>query len=429
MPYEVELPNGTIVEGIPDDMPRDEVRKRIIAAYPDLAPKPEKESALRQAADVPIGVAKGFTEGVRMLADAFGADNDVSKSIRGVENYLGDLMSAQSKGDQKKIAEIMKEAEDKGVADQVIAGFKAFSVAPVDYVAKIFGNAGPAIIAGLALSNPIGATAAAVTVGATMGAGSVKGSIYDAVKEELSKTMPADQAEARAILAQEYGGKNLDQILAGTAIGGLASVTGVVPRLIPSTAKAIMAKASTKGATSKILGATAGEALPEAGQEGQEQIAQNIALQREGANVPTFRGVASAATLGGIGGGVAGAGTHAFSRNQAPEQPVVEPPAGEIPVQLAPEPFTPTVIPPAYSTQEGIDRATGVVGGGGYTAADLLTPGAEGVREQAQQMATRDLNAVGTPRPRMTEEGRITLLPRRYLLKSAESLLTHNQQN
>ena len=36
MPYEVELPNGTIVEGIPDDMPRDEVRKKILSAYPDL---------------------------------------------------------------------------------------------------------------------------------------------------------------------------------------------------------------------------------------------------------------------------------------------------------------------------------------------------------------------------------------------------------
>ena len=36
MPYEVELPDGTIIEGIPDDMPQAEVRKKILSAYPDL---------------------------------------------------------------------------------------------------------------------------------------------------------------------------------------------------------------------------------------------------------------------------------------------------------------------------------------------------------------------------------------------------------
>jgi hypothetical protein len=91
MPYEVEVPNGTIIEGIPDDMPRDEVRKKIIAAYPDLAPKPEKESALRQAADIPLNVTKGVVSGVRMLSDAFGADNPISKSLRGVEDYIAGL--------------------------------------------------------------------------------------------------------------------------------------------------------------------------------------------------------------------------------------------------------------------------------------------------------------------------------------------------
>jgi len=205
--YEIDVPGkGTYEVDSPTELTD---AQAYAAIQSQLNQKQEKENAFRQVADVPIGVAKGFTEGVRMLSDAFGADNPVSKSVRGVEDYLGDLMSAQAKDDQKKVAQIMKEAEDKGVADQVVAGIKAFSVAPVDYVAKIFGNAGPAIIAGLALSNPVGATAAAIGVGATMGAGSLKGSIYDAVKEELSKTMPPDQAEARAVLAQEYGGKNL----------------------------------------------------------------------------------------------------------------------------------------------------------------------------------------------------------------------------
>lgn len=42
MPYEVELPDGTIIQGIPDDMPRSEVRKRILKAYPQFATEEDK---------------------------------------------------------------------------------------------------------------------------------------------------------------------------------------------------------------------------------------------------------------------------------------------------------------------------------------------------------------------------------------------------
>lgn len=402
-----ELFDGTRLE-FPDDTSDSVIEK--VAKQETLARRkeePKEESSMfRQAADIPVGVAKGFTQGVRMIADAFGADNPVSKTIRGAEDYLGELMSAQAKDDQKKVAQIMKEAEDKGVADQVIAGLKAFTVAPVDLLSQALGTAGPAIVAALAVSNPVGAAATAIGVGATMGAGTLKGSIYDSVKEELSKVMPADQAEARAVLAQEYGGQNLDQILSGAAIGGLSSMTGVVPRLIPSMAKNIMAKAATKSTTGRALSAVAGEAIPEGIQGGQEQLAQNLALQREGVETPTFRGVAGAAATEGLAGGVLGGGVHAFGHSPTaqpqtelppmpsmPVAPMAEAPeAPALPVEPPAAPFKPTVVPQQYSTQEGIDYATGVAGGAGYTPADLLTPGAPGVREQAQRMAVQRLN-------------------------------------
>ena len=411
-----ELFDGTRLE-FPDDTSDsviDKVAKQETLARQKQEPK-EESSVLRQAADIPVGVAKGFTQGVRMIADAFGADNPVSKTIRGAENYLGDLMSAQAKNDQKKVAQIMKDAEDKGVADQVIAGLKAFTVAPVDLLSQALGTAGPAIVAALAVSNPIGAAATAVGVGATMGAGTLKGSIYDSVKEALADKMPPDQVEARAVLAQEYGGKNLDQILSGAAIGGLSSLTGITPRLIPSMAKSIMEKAATKSTTGRALSAVAGEAVPEAFQAGQEQFAQNVAQQREGVDTPTWRGVAGAATMEGLAGGVLGGGVHAFSRSPSAPQPElaelpsmptapVEPVAPEAPVMQPPPvaPFKPTSIP----TQDAINQATGVTGGAGYTQADILTPGAPGVRAQAQRMAVQDLNAVGTPRAPMTAENR-----------------------
>jgi hypothetical protein len=431
MPYEVELPNGTIVEGIPDDMPRDEVRKRIIAAYPDLAPKPEKESALRQAADVPLNVTKGVVSGVRMLSDVFGADNPISKSLRGVEDYVGDLLSAQAKNDQKEISRIMKEAEDKGVLEQIKAGLNAFTVAPVDLMSQAFGTVIPTLAGGLAGAGlKIGAKAAGALTGAAMGAGTGKSAIYDAVVEELSQAnLPKEVIEQAATKAQEYGGKNLDLILANTLLGGIAGTTGIEKALIPGLSKRITEKVAQRG----VLTRAAATGLPEAGTEflqgGTEQASKNIALQREGYDVPTMRGVYSAGTMEGAAGFGMGAAAGALRRQTATEQPVVEPPAGEAPVVEQPqERFTPTVIPQAYSTQEGIDRATGVNAESGYTAADLLTPSAEGVREQAQQMATRDLNAVGTPRPRMTEEGRLAAQQAAFARADQEQGFTDQRQ-
>ena len=46
-------------------------------------PKPESESIFRQVADVPLSIAKGATQGVRMIADAFGAGSETSKNIKG----------------------------------------------------------------------------------------------------------------------------------------------------------------------------------------------------------------------------------------------------------------------------------------------------------------------------------------------------------
>ena len=105
---------------------------------PAAAPAKEEESGFfRQAADVPVQIASGVTTGIRLLADSFGADNPVSQNIRGVEGYLQGLLSAQAKNDQQEIARIMKEAEDKGIAANLVAALKAFTTAPVDLIAMI----------------------------------------------------------------------------------------------------------------------------------------------------------------------------------------------------------------------------------------------------------------------------------------------------
>lgn len=295
----------------------------------DAKPKQEERSGvLRQVADVPLGVGRGALSGVRMIADAFGAGSRASEAIKGAEGYLTSLMSAQARNDEQEIARIMKDAEDKGMLEQVKAGFKAFTVAPVDLLSQGLGTAAPALL-GLLGGKVLGAGALATRavgagIGAGMGAGTIKGSIYEETKRTLMESgVPEQQAEATAQQAQAYGGKNLDQILLGAGLGGLAGTTGV-----ESAAKNILfraaAKDTAKAAAEKVpqtalreVGGAAAksaltESVPEFLQASQEQIAQNIALQREGFDVPTLRGAVGAGTLealagAGLGGAFGGA--------------------------------------------------------------------------------------------------------------------------
>lgn len=316
--------------GVDDDALTDYYNKTYAkSAVPTPPPQEPNKEILggipRQVADVPLKVGAGVVTGVRMIADAFGADNAASKNLRGVENWVADLYSAQSKKDSQEVARIMKDAQDKGVLDNVIAGIKAFSVAPVDLLANALGTSAPAIVATLGTiltgGAPLVAGAVGVGTGAVMGAGVVKGSIYDATKQILGERtkMSPEQIEKTAIEAQNYEGKNLDQILLGALITGIGSVTGAETALARQLAKGIATtvaqkeavKLATKEATEKAAkrgviknaAYTAGkEFLGEGAEGGQERMAQNIAQQRLGFDVPTMRGVVGQGTLEGMAG-------------------------------------------------------------------------------------------------------------------------------
>lgn len=319
-----------------------------------VAPKPvEKTSTLRAAADIPVQVGRGVAIGVKALTDVFGADNPVSRAASGVEDFLGGLLSAQAKNDQAEIARIMKEAQDKGVGDQVSAAVKAFATAPVDMLSQALGTAVPVIAGGLAGSiarlGAAGVTAVGTGVGAAMGAGTVKGQIYDAVKQELkANNVPEAEAEKRAQEAQAYGGKNLDQILMGAGIGAAEAAFGAERILTGLLRKGAVAP-SALPAKYRIPTAAATEAVPEMAQAAQEQVAQNIALQREGYDVPTMRGVVGQAALEGIAGLGLGAITGAAQRTEAaPKKPTAEKPAEPQQAEVA--------APEAVKGESGIVR-------------------------------------------------------------------------
>ena len=289
-----------------------------VATQAEPKEKPEDQSFFRKVADVPLQFQKGFVTGIRLISDAFGADSSVSKNLRGVEEHLAGLMSAQSKQDSAEMARIMKDAEDKGIGAQVVAGIKALSVAPIDTVVNALGTTAPTILAGIA-----GGLPAAGALGATMGAGTVKGAVYESVKEVLGESkMSPKEIEERAVKAQEYLGGNLDMIATGAALGVLESVTGsqaaakrITDKILSrSVAKEAATEAAEEAGKKTLLGAigtgAAKEAAPEFLQGAQEQLARNIAQQREGFDVPTMRGVITQGTLeagaGAMIGGVTG---------------------------------------------------------------------------------------------------------------------------
>ena len=51
MPYNIRLPDGTIIQNVPDDMPRSEVRERILLKHPEL--RTEDDPAPPDAQSVP----------------------------------------------------------------------------------------------------------------------------------------------------------------------------------------------------------------------------------------------------------------------------------------------------------------------------------------------------------------------------------------
>jgi anti-anti-sigma regulatory factor len=278
----------------------------------ETCPEPVDQSFLRSVADVPLQIGKGATYGVRAITEAFGADNPVAENLRGIEDFLDNLLSAQSKADSAEISRLMKEAEDGGFAEQVGAAIKGISIAPIDFMANAVGTVIPAAAAGLLAGPGLAGTVAAVGTGAVMGSGVVKGAIFETIEEELLKAgVTPEQAEAGAKEAQAYGGENLDQIALGTVLGGWAAKSGLEPAL----AKLVTGNVAKRG----VLKGAVTEAVPEAFQGAQEQLARNLAQIRDERlpDVPAMRGVVGAGTLEGLAGGLAGAGVGAVSNRGA----------------------------------------------------------------------------------------------------------------
>ena len=425
----IRMPDGALVR-FPDDMPADQIRGMILKKFPDAAKKaaPEDEPKEGSVFDVPLQVAQGVSSGVRGITNIFGAENFASKGLRGLEGYLSELLSAQGKDDQTKISQIFKDAEDKGFGAQLGAAWDAFKTAPVSAVAQGLGTALPTIAGGVAgAATRLGVRGTGALIGAAMGTGMVKGSIYDAVNQQLLDAgVTEEQAAKAASQAQAYTGDNLGMIGTGGFLGAITGGTGIEPALAGVVTKGVAKSFAGRMA----LGAVA-EGIPEVAQGGQERLAQNLALQNAGFDVPTMRGVVGAGAYEGLVGGVLGGGIGAISGDRSESGAVQEPvamaqeeidgltqanqrPAGDV-GDVGPEL---RVSPPS-----GKDVDAGVA------AAVARTSGAglEVPRGPAQQAGNREDNVPGSLDKIIAQEASARIIPRNVEFIQGESL--ENLQN
>jgi len=271
---------------------------------------PEEQSVFRQAADLGLSFQSGYVNAIRSKAASFGlSGTKADKFLQDAAAHLEGLKSAASKQDAQEIAAILKSAEDKGFLEEVKAAGKAFALAPLEYTSSALGSSVPQAALGV-IGKPV-----QLVAGMAMGAGTIKSAIYDSVYEELVKAkVTPEEAKTRALKAQEYFGDNLGSIVTGAGLGALDAITGADRALTSLMARRVKDRVASEvgeQAARGYFGAAAktamAEAAPEFLQGSQEQLAKNLALQGEGFDVPTMRGVVSQGTLEALSGAGLGA--------------------------------------------------------------------------------------------------------------------------
>ena len=307
----VNIPGVGLVD-FPDTMSDDDIAGAIKNnILPSLQPAEPAKPAGFSAKDTAIALGQGIVGAGKSLTDVFGAENAASRALGSVSKTLGEQISPERQAEMQRRQALQEKASKSGSLVEEISTFLGgVAEAPVQSLAQGIGSivpfVGTGILGSLRLLGGPTIKALNAAIGTGMGAGSVKGSLYDNVKQELEKSgMKSEEAAAKASKAQEYLGENFLDIAGGAALGGVAARFGVENLLQKGAAEKLSANLIPR-----VAGAAASEAPLEGLQGGQEQLATNRALQKLGFDVGTFEGVAGAtardAAIGAITGAAVG---------------------------------------------------------------------------------------------------------------------------
>lgn len=277
----------------------------------------QKTGAIRSLGDTLLKFGRGGVGATKQAANVVGAGNRVSNALQSASDFIGSGLSDEAKFDEQVAAQRTKNAAGKGAMAEIGATLRNFYDNPIDTVAEGAGSIVPTAAAMIASRGKINPAAAGIGLGAVQGAGAVKGSIYDAVKQDATaKGLTEQQADKLATDAQAYSGQNRDQIALGAGLGAVAGATGAEATSLLTGS----ARETAKSRLRETLKGFATEGGTEAAQGGQEQYAANVARNRLGAGIDQFQGVAGQATAEGIAGGITGGAFSLADTFQAKEQ-------------------------------------------------------------------------------------------------------------
>ena len=198
-------------------------------------------------------------------------------------------------------------------------------------------------------------------------------------------------------------------ILTGAALGGLGAATGFEPSVAKGVAGSILKREGAKEATDIAMQAVAKEEIKkvaargpvkqaaikggeefttEALQGGQEKLAENIALRREGYDVPLMRGVIAQGVLEGVAGLGLGASAGAVEGQNARQQYAAlgQQQLNDNEIKIINAPLTEKEKPKGIDLD--FERVKGV-------ATDLVSAGVspENAREMAIEIVTEEIKA------------------------------------
>lgn len=340
------------------------------------APAPVKDAGF-SLKDLAASFGMGAVGSTKALTDVAGAGNIVSEKLGAGVEGLQKAMTPERQAELERQAARSKAAEESGsTLEEIKAAALNVAEAPLQSAAQAIGSFVPYLLStpvgiGMRLTGASQAAIAAVAkqapkiIATAQGAGAVKGSIYDGVLQaEIEAGVDPELAKQKADAAQAYFGDNIEQILLGGGLGLAAGSSGVEKFLTPAGRAG-----AAPGIGRRVAEAAFKEAVPEGLQGGQEQLAQNLALQRAGYDVDTFKGVAGAATQEALVGALGAAPIASLVR----------------PEVKAPESVD------QFAKEEQAFRE-------GFGATEAVTPTAEPVEETIEPPTTFPGGFVATPR-------------------------------
>jgi hypothetical protein len=316
MPYEIQLPDGTIVGDIPDDLDPSAAKAQILKAYPELALGEKRtwgEAAKDVAASLGVGVGS-LLQVPGQVAGLVTRKVDETTGLQGAGKRL-ETFAEQAKSPvlrAKEAARSQQIAQAEGLLDEAGTAIGATLKDPsllgsfiFEQVPNLIGTMGGGLltrgVVKVAMKNATDDVFAkagvrgAIGTGATMQGADIGTATYENVYNELISQGVDEQTATREALSRgRMAAVQAAAITLGTSYGAGATIERALTRGMAGVPK------------TGIIRGTLGETLSEAVEEGGGQLVSNIQLQGVAPETDVFKGVGAAAGLGAVGGALFG---------------------------------------------------------------------------------------------------------------------------